>query len=147
MTLLECSHQPNPQRSCTHIRDAGVRCRDDQGEVKNISAMITNPVGTVMISWLLGNSTQAGELTMFKIECFSEKHSIAISVSNQTSTVNLGSLLSSTSYTCCVSVVYKSYTARRVCIEIETTSTIITEERTSKLTTVVDRVLGFIILV
>ena len=57
MTILECPHRPIPWSSCTHARDAGVKCRDDQGEVKNISAVITNPVGTVMISWSLDNNS------------------------------------------------------------------------------------------
>ncbi len=147
MTLLECPHRPMPKMVCTHARDAGVRCRDDRGEAKNVSAMIVNPMHTVMISWSLGNSTHAGVPTMFEIECFSEKHSIAISVSNQTLTVNLGGLLSSTSYTCCVSVVYENYTARRICTETVTTKTTITEERASNSSNVVEGVLGFIITV
>ena len=154
MSLLECPHRPilltMSLTYCTHARDAGVLCRDDQGEVKTISATIINPVHTVMISWSLGNSTRAGMPTMFEIECFSEKHSIAISVSNQTLTINLGGLLPLNSYNCCVSVVYESYTARKNCTEIETTSTdatAITEEIASNSTNVVGGVLGFIIAV
>ncbi len=137
------------ENQCDHTKDTGVQCRDDQGEVKTISATIVNPVHTVtvVISQSLGNSTQAGVPTMFEIECFSEKHSIAISVSNQTLTVNLGGLLSSTSYTCCVSVVNESYTARRICTETVTTNTTITEERPSNSSNVVEGVLGFIITV
>ena len=150
MSLLECQYRAVPANSCNHARDAGVLCRDDQGEVKNISATIINPENTVMISWSLGNSTRAGVPIMFEIECYSEKHSIVISVSNQSSTVNLGGLLPSTSYNCCVSVVYESYTARKYCTEIETTSTdatAITEEIASNSTNVVGGVLGFIIAV
>ena len=162
MSLLECPHRPTPVNSCNHTRDAGVQCRDDQGEVKTISATIINPVHTLMITWSLGNSTRAGAPIMFKIECFSEKHRIAITVSNQTSTTNLEGLLPSTSYACCVSAVYKLYTARRICTEVETTSTTVTitdseettgaatidsEEIASNSTNVVGGVLGFIIAV
>ena len=153
MSLLECLHRAVPVTYCTRARDAGVLCRDDQGEVKTINVTIINPVHTVMISWVLGYSIRAGVPTTFKIECYNEKHSIAISVSNQTSTINLEGLLPSTSYSCCVSVVYELYTARRICTDIETTSTKITEETTSgsieeiALTNIIGGVLGFIIAV
>ena len=140
MSLLECPHRPTPVNACDHTRDASVRCRDDQGEVKTISATIINLVNTIMISWELGNSTQAGVPIMFKIECFSEKHSIVISVSNQTSTVSLGGLLPSISYNCCVSVVYELYTARRICTEIETTSTKIITVTVSESTTTMEEI-------
>ena len=92
-------HRPVPVSAYGHTRDVGVQCRDDQDGVKTIRAAITNPVHTVKISWSLGNSTQAGEPILFKIERINEKYSIAISVNNQTSTINLGGLLPSTSYT------------------------------------------------
>lgn len=153
MALLECRHRLPPIEMClNHMRDAGVQCRDDHGEVKNVRATnIINPTHMIMVSWELGNSTRAGVPTVFEIECFStrhEKHSIAISVDNRSSTINLGGLLPSTSYNCCVSAVYELYTARRICTEIESTSTIattITEERHSM--NVVGGVLGFIIAV
>ena len=154
MSLLECPHRPIPMTTalsyCNHAKDAGVHCRDDQGQVKTVSATIINPVHTVLISWLLGNSTQAGVPIMFKIECYSEKHSIAISVSNQTSTISLGGLLQSTSYNCCVSAAYELYTARRICKETETTSTTvttITKEIASNSTNIIGGVLGFIVAV
>ena len=90
------------------MRDAGVQCRDDHGEVKNVRATnIINPTHMIMVSWELGNSTRAGVPTVFEIECFStrhEKHSIAISVDNRSSTINLGGLLPSTSYNCCMCI-------------------------------------------
>ena len=145
MKLLECPHRFMMPR-CTHTADAGVKCRDDQGGVKNISATIINPMYTVLITWALNNSTQADVPIRFEIECYSEEHSIAISVSNETLTTSLGGLLPSTSYTCCVSVVYESYTARRICTEIETSSysTVTIQERASNSTNVVGGVLGFI---
>lgn len=151
ISLLECPRRPIPRipiaSSCDHTQDAGVWCRDDQGEVKTISATIINPGHSVMITWDLGNSTRAGVPTMFEIECFSEKHSIAISVSNETSTIRLGGLLPSTPYNCCVAAVYELYTARRICTEIETTTITDHEEIASNSTNVVGGVLGFIIAV
>ena len=150
VSLLECPHRPIPiiQKPCDHTRDAGVQCRHDQGEAKIISVTIINPMNIVMISWSLGNSTRAGVPIMFEIECYSEKHSIAISVNNQSSTVNLEGLLPSTSYNCCVSAVYELYTARKNCTEIETTSiTTITEEIASNSMNATGGVLGFIIAV
>ena len=153
MSLLECPHRPIPMimvNSCDHTKDAGVQCRDDQGQVKTVRTTIINPVHTVLISWELENSTWAGVPIMFKIECYSKKHSIVISVSNQSSTIRLGGLLPSTSYNCCVSAVYELYTARRICKETETTSTTvttITKEKASNSMNATGGILGFIIAV
>ena len=154
MSLLECPHRPISETinrtSCNHSKDVGVQCRDDQGEVKNIKAIIINPGpvhSTVMISWEPGNSTSAGVPIMFEIECNSESHSIAISVSNHSSTVSLGGLLPSISYNCCVSAIYDLYTARRICTHAEIETTTITEEMASNSTNVIGGVLGFIIAV
>lgn len=149
MSLLECPHRPIQlvRSHCNHTRDAGVQCRDDQGEVKNVKAMTINPGPAVMISWEPGNSTSAGVPIMFKIECNSESHSIAISVSNQSSIVSLGGLLPSASYNCCVSAVYELYTARRICTHAGIETTTITEEMASNSMNVIGGVLGFIIAV
>ena len=158
MSLLECPHRPISDTitriSCNHSKDVGVQCRDDQGEVRNVKATtIINPRpvhmhSTVMISWEPGNSTSAGiPIILFEIECNSESHSIAISVSNHSSTVSLGGLLPSASYNCCVSAVYKLYTARRICTHAGIETTTITEEMTSNSTNVIGGVLGFIIAV
>ena len=153
MSLLECPHRPISAiitTSCIHSKDVGVLCKDDQGEVKNVKATFINPGpvhSTVMISWEPGNYTSAGVPIMFEIECNSETHSIAISVSSQSSTVSLGGLLPSASYNCCVSAVFELYTARRICTHAGIETTTITEEMASNSMNVIGGVLGFIIAV
>ena len=115
MTLLECDtlfiH------NCHHQEDASVRCtrlKNINASVIDISCMFT----TVSISWELQNNT-VDEPNLFEVECSSERHSIMILESSHTFTTELGGLLSSIFYDCCVSAVYSSYPTKKLCIPIE----------------------------
>ena len=106
---------------------AGVRCREEQLRVKNISAAtISIPeyydtMNTVLISWEL-YSNASHKPSSFTIVCFNQQHrnisELSISYNNGTLTqISVGVLLPSTSYNCCVSPIYYygEYTAERKC--------------------------------
>ena len=124
ITLFECNPQFMPGGNCDF--EAGVRCRNDQ-RVKTINAAImmssTGSI-TASINWELQNITM-DEPRLFKVNCFNDWHSIAISVDNKTFTTNLGDLFPSSSYTCCLSAVYELYTAKGICTEIKTPEIIV----------------------
>ena len=132
MTLLECCSRvcrSNNERIkyCDRDRDsAGVRCIDVQ-RLKNISTTLISTTGTthfiILITWQLQQNSTAIAATYeprsFEVSCFNEWHSIKMSLSNTTFTTQVGGLLPSSSYTCCVSAVYDSYMAKGVCTQLE----------------------------
>ena len=112
--LLDCSHRDLFRHNYGHNDDIGIR-RQVTFRLKNISATITNNgmsitrmVLPVLATWELQNKT-LHEPYLFKMECFSERHKLALSVSNKTFSVQLYGLLSSvaTSYTCCMLALYR----------------------------------------
>ena len=117
-TLLECNHDKN--HNCLHIEDAGIKCNRDENIIKNISASITSTtLYTALITWSPQNTTQY-QPNSYEVECFSRQHHIRMMVNNTTFNLELAGLLPFMSYACCVSTIYGSYTARRVCTEIKT---------------------------
>ena len=162
-TLLNCSHRGLFVHNCDHSEDVSVRCilREDQ-RVKNITVSVEiiqnqppSTVHTALISWVLYNTTTDSP-NSFDVKCSNEQHSIAISVSSQTSTTHLMGLFPSASYNCCVSAVYERYIADSVCDGIGTpeltvldhTATIIClrADHNSE-TKIVGGVLGFIVVI
>ena len=132
MAILECCRRREP-RNCSnsnHCDSAGVRCRGDQ-LIKNVSATLIDTPTTgstltrhiVLVIWQLQrNSSRTTALPRsFEVRCFNEMHScIKISVSSTTFTIQVGGLLRSSCYTCCVLAVYELYTAKGVCTRAET---------------------------
>ena len=129
MTILECCKRRQPTGP-KHCLSAGVWCRDDQ-LVKNVSATLINTLTTgstlthhiVLVIWQLqrnSSRTTAAVPHSFEVRCFNEMHSIKISVSSTTFTTHVGGLLRSSYYTCCVSAVYETYTAKGACTRAET---------------------------
>ena len=117
-TLLECNH--DEYHNCLHIEDAGVKCNRDENIIKNISASITSTtLYTALITWSPQNTTQY-QPNSYEVECFSGEHHIRMTANNTTFNLELAGLLPFMSYTCCVSTIYGSYTARRVCTEMAT---------------------------
>ena len=130
VTLLDCEHDGLLMHNCYYA--AGVRCAGNSDSslqtvknVMNVSVDITSIISiqgiklyTVLITWKLQNVSY--KPSMYEVECLSDQHRIAMSVNSTTSSVQLVGLLSTTSYNCCVSAVYGSYTAKAVCTEIVT---------------------------
>ena len=131
MTILECCKRREPKHSL-NCDSAGVRCREDDQLIMNINAtstLIDTPTTgsalihcNVLVIWQLQqNSSRTTALPRsFEVRCFNEMHSIKISVSSTTFTTHVGGLLRNSYYTCCVSAVYESYTAKGVCTQAET---------------------------
>ena len=125
VSLLECDHRELFMHSCHHSEEAGVKCNRDEDIMKNISAslQLSTPcisAYTALITWASQNTTQY-QPSSYKVECFNRQHHIKMLVNNITFSIELFGLLPSTSYNCCVSAIYESYTARAVCTEIVTT--------------------------
>ena len=133
-TLLDC-HRDNELfiHNCNHGEDAGVRCRGNSSllsnsivnvSINNIASIISThgiDLYTVIITWKWQNNSMIqNQPNSFQIECTSDHHHIRMSINGTTSNVQLVGLLDlpSTSYNCCVSAIYESYTARAVCTEI-----------------------------
>ena len=74
----------------------------------------------ISVTWL--QNTSAAEPTLFEVKCQNDLNSEKVTVSNKTnSTEQLGPVLLSSSYNCCVSGVYRDvYVAQGRCIQIET---------------------------
>ena len=115
--LLNCPHykRGNFWYWCHNGGDAGVRCREEELRVKNIStATIDTPYNnytkqTVLISWEL-YSNASHRPGSFRVECSNQQHSMELSVNNGTlMQINIGDLLSSTPFACCVSAIYYEY--------------------------------------
>ena len=147
-TLLECGHRQLFTHNCNHEEDAGVRCRDDR-RLKNVSATVTNT--DVRISWELKDNVH-DRPSFFEVECSNERHSTTTLENNQTFTTQLGGLLPSTPYNCCVSAVYVSLyaatTVTKACTPIEILSLPANDLKTSNSTNVnvIGGILGFIII-
>ena len=120
-TLLECRHNTYSNAYCH--RRAGVRCNVSQRIMSVRAARLDTAVATatssVEITWQ--QNTTVAEANIFEVKCYNDvvRHSIEITVSSDTTTTDLGGLLHSSRYTCCVSAVYDFYTARSVCTEVE----------------------------
>ena len=117
-TLLECNHR-ELLHNCQHSEDAGVKCNINRDK-ENINASTTHvSVYTASITWTPHNMTQYQPIaSSYIVECFSRWHHIRMLVNNTTFNLELAGLLPFMSYNCCVSTIYGSYTARRVCTEI-----------------------------
>ena len=134
MTILECCNRDSQKqrRYCYHDDSAGVRCEDDQ-LIKNVSATLIDTLTTstsctlthynILIIWQLQQNsirnTTSGPRS-FEVRCFNEVHSIKLSCTNTTFTIQVGGLLPGSYYSCCVSAVYDLYTAKGVCTQTET---------------------------
>ena len=130
VTLLDCEHDGLLMHNCYYT--AGVRCAGSPDSsvqsvknVMNVSVNVTSIISiqgiklyTVLITWKLQNISY--QPSMYEVECLSNQHRIVMSVNSTTTSIQLVGLLSTTSYNCCVSAVYGSYTARAVCTEIVT---------------------------
>ncbi len=134
-TLLECQRNVLFQHNCFHREDAGVKCAGNSSlfsnsvmnvSINNVTIISTHGINlyAVFITWKWQNNSMMiqNQSNLFQIECFSSRfmHRVGMSVNTTTFSVELSGLLSSTSYNCCVSVVYGSQTARAVCTEIVT---------------------------
>ena len=149
MTLVECDasqyNNHDSDQSCRHVQ---VHCRSQR--VTNVSATVSNtPDSTksfqiVTVSWI--QNTTVNEPNSFEVECYTDRHSITMSVSNKSSSTKLGGLLSSSSYNCCVSAVPDDYTAKEICTVVKTSSVLPNTNASSSVNTV-GGVLGFIIAV
>ena len=133
MTLLECQRNALFIHNCNHGEDAGVRCTGDvdssllSNSITNVSINDTRLISahginlyTVLITWEWQNNNNnnikiRNQPNSFQIECFSDQHRIGMSVNSTTFSVELLGLLPSTTYNCCVSALYGSYTAGGVC--------------------------------
>ncbi len=135
MTLLGCRRNPLFVHDCNHGEDAGVRCAGEFSlfsncygimnvSINNITIISTHGIDlyTIFITWKRQNNSVIiqNQPNSFQIECFSDQHHLGMSVNSATYSVELVGLLPSTSYNCCVSAVYGSYTARAVCTEMVT---------------------------
>ena len=150
IALLECGHNGLFTHNCDHREDTGVICLDDQRLIhvytRNINASIISSTA-VTISWELQNN-MVDEPRLFEVECSSERHSATILESNRTFTTQLGGLLASTPYNCCVSAVYDLYATRKLCTPVLISDTTVQlSKHASNSTNVVGGVLGFIIVV
>ena len=134
--------------------DALVRCSDRQ-RVGNVTAHILNASSTgtiyaVLVTW--EQNLTVDQPISFEVVCRNEKHSIKITVSNETSNIQLGGLLPSPR-NCCVSAVYQLYEAKEICTGVKITSSVISKTRTSAQSrssnsvTIVGSVLGLIIII
>ena len=148
MTLLECGASYDGNSAGDRCRHARVSCRNDR-RVTNVTATVSNtPDSTshaVAISWVQ-NDTTVNKPTLFEVGCYNDCHSIAMSVSNQSSSTKVEGLLSSSSYNCCVSVVHDDYTAKEICAVVKTSS-VLPKTNTSSSVNTVGGVLGFIVAV
>ena len=121
------------RHNCNHGEDIGVRCTGNSSllsnsimnvSINNITSVISTHginLYTIFITWKWqNNSMLQNQLNSFQIECFSDQHRVELSVNSTTLSVELLGLLHSTSYNCCVSAIYGSYTARAVCTETAT---------------------------
>jgi hypothetical protein len=158
VTLLECNHDHELfEHNCRHSEDAGVKCnRNEDNIIKNISARLSTPcvsTYTASITWISQNTTREYQPSSYEIECFSGQlqHYIRMLVNSTTFSVELLGLLPSTSYNCCVSAVYGSYTARAVCTEIATTQPPTSQPSGKSIVktsaAIIGGVLGFIIVI
>ena len=122
--LLECcSDYTNCFNTGFCQKDALVRCSDRQ-RVGNVTAHILNASSTgtiyaVLVTW--EQNLTVDQPISFEVVCRNEKHSIKITVSNETSNIQLGGLLPSPR-NCCVSAVYQLYEAKEICTGINTSS-------------------------
>ena len=125
--LLNCFHIVRGRDGyfCSIAGDAGVRCREEELRVKSVSASESATQSysnytkqSVMISWEL-YSTSSHRPSSFRVECFDliHQHHMELSLNNGTLLqINMGDLLSSTSFACCVSAIfYEKYETERRC--------------------------------
>ena len=153
-TLLECRHRE--LHDCSHSEDAGVKCNyKDENIIKDISAslQLSTPcvsAYTALITWTSQNTIQH-QPSSYKVECFSRQHHIRMLVNNKTLSIELFGLLPSTSYNCCVSAIYGSYTARTVCTQSEIATTMMPPSGGSTVKSsaadTIGGILGFIIII
>ena len=152
LLLLECDHNGLFRHNCGHRKDAGARCGDDLIQrLSYINASVIDLSNSVVsVTWMLQNNT-VDEPSLFEVECSSERHSTTILESNRTFTTQLGGLLPSTPYNCCVSAVYEVYATTKLCtpvLIIPVTDTMVhLPKHASNSANVVGGVLGFIIIV
>ena len=124
--LLECNHRELFMHNCHHWEDASVKCNINRDK-ENISIRLSTThisIYTASIIWTPHNNMTQYQPSSYNVivECFSRQHYIrmTLSVNNTTFNLELAGLLPFMSYTCCVSTIYGSHTARRVCTEIAT---------------------------
>jgi hypothetical protein len=154
-TLLNCPH--NRRRdSCRFGGDAGVKCREEELRVKNVSiANIDMPCcikRTVRISWELHDSTSSHKPSSFTVTCFNQQHHTELSMINGTNMqILLGDLLPSVSYTCCVSATYYgNYETEERCTMISTEmlqSDLLASPTKYDRADIIGGVLGFIVVI
>ena len=109
-----------------------------------VDTAVATATSSIEITWQ--QNTTVAEANIFEVKCYNDRHSIEITVSRDTTTTELGGLLHSSTYSCCVSAVYDLYTARSVCTEVETPTTSVSAPSASNFSSVVGGVLGFIII-
>ena len=110
-TLINCSHRTRDHRYyCHYGGDAGVSC---QLQVKNITAATIQTLynnytmQNILLSWELYINV-SNRPHSFSVECSDQQHhNIEMLVNNGSlMQINIGDLLSFTSFVCCVSAVY-----------------------------------------
>ena len=165
--LLDCSHKKKGDYGffCQNGGDAGVRCREEELRVKNVSAAtVATPYHTkrtVTIFWELHNNS-SHRPSSFTITCFNPQHYTRLSMINGTTMqISIGDLLSA-SYGCCISATYYgNYVTEGRCTSINTealpshlftTSASIGSEKVTSndinmQTTIIGGVLGSIIII
>ena len=132
-----CSSNETRLQNCTYVKKgrfafycrygggAGVRCREEELRVKNVSvATVDMPYctkHTVIIFWEL-HKNSSYKPSSFTVTCFNQQHHTELSMINGTAMqISIGDLLSSTSYTCCVSAIYyRNYETEEECTVIST---------------------------
>ena len=130
--LLDCPHLGFYEENCGHDEDAGVSCKLERvnGTLSAtpwpVNVLNTTYSAIVLLTWdQLGDSDEVDKPVSFRFECKSRLHNTSVAVSSMGTrpfTTQIGGLLPSTSYNCCVSAVYDTmHTSEGACTLVETT--------------------------
>ena len=109
--LLKCFHveRGDPGFRCSYGGNAGVKCREEELRVKNVS--IDTTTHAISISWDLYSSELQHEPSSLRVWCFNRQRvEFSLWLNNETLTeMTLGNIFISTPFACCILTIYYGY--------------------------------------
>ena len=109
--LLKCSHveRGDPGFRCSYGGNAGVKCREEELRVKNVSVDTTTHA--ILISWDLYSGELQPEPSSLRVWCFNQQRvEFSLWLNNETlAEMTLGNIFISAPFACCILTIYYGY--------------------------------------